>query len=105
MPPTYELNEVKKLVRNGRYTVTRTAADTAAYDFGLSQSQIAQAVLALTLKDFYKTMPSELKPDRWQDVYKPLLSVGDRNIRAYVKVQIIAQHPGSLAIIISFKQA
>ena len=92
--PRHNLAEVKRLIREGRYIVTR-AAFSGASMLGLSLGDILDTVLALELRDFYKSMTSYRDHCVWMDVYQPRTSAGP----VYVKLTIEEN-----AVIISFKE-
>jgi motility quorum-sensing regulator/GCU-specific mRNA interferase toxin len=90
------LVRVKELIRQGSYRATRTALACAARDFGFVESgNLAECVLALEPKHFYKSMTAIHDNTLWQDVYHQ--PVGE--MLAYVKVQILSDN----TVIISFK--
>ena len=94
--PHYALSRVKALIRQGAYRATRTALQSAARDLGyIEASQLAECVLGLDAKDFYKSMTTHNDATLWQDVYHPLLE----ETPAYVKVQIV----DDTTVVISFK--
>jgi len=94
--PHYALSRIKALIREGSYRVTQTALRCAVRDFGyIEASQLAECVLALDMKDFYKSMTTHHDATLWQDVYRPLIE----KTRAYVKVQIV----DDTTVVISFK--
>ena len=103
MPATYDLQLVKKLIQEGRYTITQTAANTAKQDFGLDAMQIVEKIKSLRSSEFYKTMPSEQKPGMWQDVYRQRITLDKKQVYAYVKLQINQFSNGQMAVIISYK--
>lgn len=92
----YPLSRVCALIQQGSYRVTRKALQCAAHDFGFVKcDQLAQSVLGLKVKDFYKSMTTLHDSTLWQDVYRPLVA----GKPAYVKVQIVEDE----AVVISFK--
>jgi motility quorum-sensing regulator / GCU-specific mRNA interferase toxin len=94
--PHYVLARVKALIRQNAYRVTRTASRCAVRDFGYIQaSQLAECVLKLKAKDFYKSMTTFHDPTLWQDVYHPVVE----EIPAYLKIQIV----DDTTVVISFK--
>lgn len=94
--PQYALSRVKTLVRQNAYRVTATALRCATRDFGfIEASQLAESVLTLEVKDFYKSMTTIEDPKLWQDVYRPRIAA----MPAYVKVQIV----DDTTVVISFK--
>ena len=92
----YALARVKALILEGAYQVTRTALRCAARDFGYVEAlQLADCVLALEVRDFYKWMTTLHDSMLWQDVYHPTIE----GTPAYVKIQIA----DDTTIVISFK--
>jgi len=92
--PTYSLESIKTLIREGSSRITRTALlDASIHD--LTEVDIKNAVLLLNPNDFYKSMRSEKNELIWQDVYHKIY----RDITWYIKVQLVEK-----AIIISFKE-
>jgi len=96
--PTYDLEEVQRLVGQGPIscTVSQTALLNAD-DLGLGYGDVIEAVLLLSPAEFYKTMESERVPGSWQDVYRSSYA----GLRLYIKVQINAR---GLAVVIQFKE-
>jgi len=87
---------VKALIHEGAYRVTRTALRCATRDFGFVEtSQLADCVLGLDVRDFYKSMTTLHDSTLWQDVYRPNIE----GTPAYVKVQIA----DDTTVVISFK--
>ena len=99
--PTYDLGELRALVRAGKFRVTGTAMD-AASSLSFDEEDVRDCVLQLAASDFFKTMPSHHKAGLHQDVYRPMYA----GVRLYVKVQIIHLHPtrNEMAVVISFKR-
>ena len=94
--PHYTLSRVKSLIQEGAYRVTRTALRCATRDFGyVEASQLADCVLGLQVKDFYKSMTTLHNSTLWQDVYHPRIE----RTPAYVKIQIV----DDTTVVISFK--
>ena len=62
---------------------------------GFDFDGIVRVVMALTLKDFYKSMTSLANPKVWQDVYRPSTLFGD----VYLKLTVIDD-----VLIVSFKE-
>lgn len=73
------------------------SATEGAEFLGMDEQDVVDVVAALTAGDFEKSMPSNVEPAIWQDVYKPV--VGE--IELYVKFTVDAQ--GEL-LLISFKR-
>lgn len=96
--PTYDLEEVQRLVGQG--SISRFISDAAREGAGsldLGESLIVEAILMLSPSNFYKTMESERMPGLWQDVYH--LTYREKDL--YIKVQIDAH---GRAVVISFKK-
>lgn len=94
--PQYALPRVKALIQEGAYRVTRTALRCATRDFGYAEaSRLADCVLGLQAKDFYKSMTTLHDVKLWQDVYYPKIE----GTPAYVKIQIV----DDTTVVISFK--
>lgn len=83
--PTYDLEEVQRLVGQGPITrqITLAAAE-GAVALGLSEEALVAAVLSLTSAHFYKSMEAEQRPGLWQDVYH----LPHGGVVLYLKVQI-----------------
>lgn len=75
-----------------RSTVTALAGGAA---LGFDFDGIVGVVLALTKKDFYKSMTTHADHRRWQDVYRPLTSAGE----VYLKLMVTDD-----VLIVSFKE-
>jgi hypothetical protein len=96
--PHYDLKELQDLVKNGNWIIPRSQFKEAT-QHGFSRTNIEDIVLSLTHEDFYKTMPAEKHPGKWQDVYKPI-----RNFtKVYVKLQ--KTYDDKKCVVISFKKA
>jgi motility quorum-sensing regulator / GCU-specific mRNA interferase toxin len=74
--PHCELSIVKAMLQAGIVRIT-TSALAGADALGLDFDQIVNIVMALTLKDFYKSITSHNKHREWQDVYRPTTYVGE----------------------------
>lgn len=90
------LETVKKLVNDGNWEITQTAAANAWFDFGFLKADIHDVLLNLNTHDFYKSMTSYDDASIWQDVYRPVI----KGIMAYVKVNILDDQ----TIVIQFKR-
>lgn len=62
----------------------------------MEKQAVADVIASLTARDFDKSMPSEVNPSIWQDVYKPIVAGHE----LYVKVTVDAR---SELLLISFK--
>ncbi|MCE9499204.1 MAG: type II toxin-antitoxin system MqsR family toxin [Leptospira sp.] len=54
----YTLNRIKKLIRENRYSITKSALKTAVQDFSFLEEDILNEILVLENDDFYKSMTS-----------------------------------------------
>ncbi len=99
--PHYDLEELKRLVRQGRWIVTKTA-EKDAVTLGFSRAEIKEVILGLRRGDFYKSMTSIYNHSLWQDVYKPRINLPDKeeSLELYVKLQ---KSFDEKCVIISFK--
>lgn len=93
---TYQLADIKALVRSGRYYVTLSARQDALA-IGFDYQAIRDCVLALDGGNFYKSMASERVPGLWQDVYRIYYG----GVGVYLKLQICFIGE---AVVISFKE-
>jgi motility quorum-sensing regulator/GCU-specific mRNA interferase toxin len=95
--PRYALKAVKAaFAAVGRMNRTMTAA-AGAEELGMDDQAVVDVVAGLTIRDFDKSMRSEINPAIWQDVYK---SIVDRR-ELYVKFTLDTR--GEL-LLISFKE-
>ena len=92
--PHCKLSSVRALIRTGKVRTTFSArAGGAALGFDLSG--VLEVVMALTAKDFYKSMTTHADHRIWQDVYRPLTTAG----AVYLKLTVIED-----LLIVSFKE-
>ncbi len=85
--PHYKLSEVQVLVADSAsqpFTVTALRNGLA---LGLTEPEMRQVVLKLSLRDFYKAMISYADHQIWQDVYHGMTEDG---IAVYVKISGLA---------------
>jgi motility quorum-sensing regulator/GCU-specific mRNA interferase toxin len=75
---------------------TVTAA-SGADELGMDEQAVVDIIAGLTARDFEKSMPADINPAIWQDVYKP--TVEGREL--YVKFALDTR--GEL-LLISFKE-
>lgn len=73
-----------------------TAAN-GSEDLGVDEQTVVDVIATLTVRDFDKSMPSDVSPAIWQDVYKPAFEGRE----LYVKFTLDTQ--GEL-LLISFKE-
>lgn len=96
--PTYLLHDIQRLAKTGSCTLTITAQRTADA-LGFSQSEVADVLMILESRDFYKSVSEYHNHQVWQDVYKR--TVGDTKL--YIKVKVI-KRGGQLLLVMSFKE-
>ncbi len=92
--PHCKLAVVKVMLEAGKVRATLSALEGAAA-LGLDFSGVMDVVMALTPKDFYKSMTSYSDYRVWQDVYRPMTQVGE----IYLKLIVIDD-----VLIVSFKE-
>ena len=73
------------------------SATEGAEDLDMDDKAVVEVIAGLMSGDFEKSMPSNVNPEIWQDVYKPIVD----GIELYVKSTVDAQ--GEL-LLISFKR-
>jgi len=92
--PHCKLVVVKTLVAAGKVRATVSALAGGAA-LGFSFEEIVAVVVALTMRDFYKSMTTHADHRIWQDVYRPKTSAGE----TYLKLTVIDD-----VLIVSFKE-
>ncbi|MEI2418147.1 type II toxin-antitoxin system MqsR family toxin [Orrella sp. JC864] len=92
--PHCPLQSVKALVQAGRIQATVSALSGAAA-LGLDFPAMVDVVMALTLRDFHKSMTTYANHRVWQDVYRPDTVAGP----VYLKLTVIDD-----VLIVSFKE-
>ena len=90
----FRLDSIHTLVSANQFALTHSARS------GMSRLQcdrndLKQVLLALTRKDFYKSMTSHADHRLWQDVYRPQSRFG----HLYIKLTVVEK-----LLIISFKE-
>lgn len=96
--PTYDLEEIQRLVGQGPLSsVITTAARDGASAVRMTDEHVVDAVLALKRANFYKTMESVERPGLWQDVYH----LEYRNTWLYIKLQLLRD---GRAVVVQFKR-
>jgi motility quorum-sensing regulator / GCU-specific mRNA interferase toxin len=92
--PHRKLAVVKDLIVAGKVRTTVSAlAGGAALGFGFDE--IIGVVVALTPRDFYKSMTTNADHRIWQDVYRPKTPAGE----VYLKLTVLDD-----VLIVSFKE-
>jgi motility quorum-sensing regulator/GCU-specific mRNA interferase toxin len=92
--PHRKLSMVKVLVEAGKVRATFTAL-TGGAALGLDFEGMIGVVMALTPRDFHKSMTTHTDHRIWQDVYRPATEVGE----IYLKLTVIDD-----VLIVSFKE-
>ncbi len=93
--PRYDLALIKGLIKDGSWSATVTAMDTAV-ELGFDEEDVCDCIVNhLEETHFYKTMESEKKPGLMQDVYR----ITYQNERLYIKLQVVVN-----AVVVSFKE-
>ena len=92
--PHCPLSIVKRLIQEGKVRSTFSALASAAV-LGLDFEGMIGVVLALTARDFYKSMTTHADHRMWQDVYRPNTQAGE----VYLKITVIDD-----VLIVSFKE-
>jgi len=92
--PHCQLSVVKALIGEGEVRSTFSALAGGA-SLGLDFQGILAVVLALTPKDFYKSMTTHADHRIWQDVYRPTTPAGE----VYLKLTVVDD-----VLIVSFKE-
>jgi motility quorum-sensing regulator/GCU-specific mRNA interferase toxin len=92
--PHCQLSIVKTLIRNGKIRSTVSAL-TGAATLGFDFDGMIAVVLALTPKDFHKSMTTHADHTIWQEVYRPTTKAGE----VYLKLTVISD-----VLIVSFKE-
>jgi motility quorum-sensing regulator/GCU-specific mRNA interferase toxin len=92
--PHYNFSTVRQLIQDGKVHSTYSALAGAAA-LGLNFEGVLAVVLALTPKDFYKSMTTHADHTLWQDVYRPTTEAGKIYLKLTVAVELL---------IVSFKE-
>ena len=95
--PAYSKNQLRDLLQNDHYLVSKGAKKTALDDFGWRDRDIKKAILALRKKDFHKTTENWDNPSIKVDYYRAKGLMGE-NVYTHFHVE-----DGEL-IISSFKE-
>jgi len=92
--PHCKLSVVKTMISAGKVRTTRTAREGATA-LGFDFDGMLTVVMALTQADFYKSMTTHADHRVWQDVYRPMTSIGE----VYLKLTVVDD-----VLIVSFKE-
>jgi len=92
--PHCKLSVVKAMIQAGKVQITLSALAGGAA-LGFDADGIVGVVMALTPKDFYKSMTTLADHRIWQDVYRPATSAGE----VYLKLTAVDD-----VLVVSFKE-
>lgn len=92
--PHCQLSVIRKLIQDGKVRSTFSALAGGAA-LGFDFDGMVSVVMALTPKDFYKSMTTYADHRVWQDVYRPTTKAGE----VYLKLTVIDD-----VLIVSFKE-
>ena len=92
--PHCKLSVVKAMIRAGKVRITLSAL-TGGAGLGFDAEGIIGVIMALTTKEFHKSMTTHADHRIWQDVYRPVTSAGE----VYLKLTVIDE-----VLIVSFKE-
>ncbi len=92
--PSYTLEGVHTLIRQGKVLITLTAVRTAV-DLGYDTDGMLEVMLELTMDDFSKSTTSFNNHKEWQDVYKPFAD----GLDLYIKFKVVDD-----VVVLSFKE-
>lgn len=82
--PHCKLDVVRSLIREGRVRKT-AAALLGAAALGIDEMEMVAIVLALSKRDFCKSMTTHNDHRIWQDVYRPVTRYGE----LYLKLTVL----------------
>jgi motility quorum-sensing regulator/GCU-specific mRNA interferase toxin len=71
--PQYQLKAVTAAFADPTRINRTMSATDGAEDLGMDEQAVVDVIGHLTVHDFDKSMPSEIEPAIWQDVYKPVI--------------------------------
>ena len=92
--PHCKLLVVKAMIQAGKVRTTLSALAGGAA-LGFDVVEIVGVAMALTAKDFVKSMTTHADHKVWQDVYRPVTKAGD----VYLKLTVVED-----VLIVSFKE-
>ena len=92
--PHYKLSAIKVLIEAGKVRSTMSALAGGAA-MGFDYVGIISVIMALSQKDFYKSMTTHADHKVWQDVYRPTTQAGE----IYLKLTVVDD-----LLIVSFKE-
>jgi motility quorum-sensing regulator/GCU-specific mRNA interferase toxin len=77
----YPLRTIKAAFADSTHMNRTMSAANGADALGMNDQAVVDVIIGLSARDFEKSMPSEIDPMIWQDVYKPTI----RGVELYVK--------------------
>jgi motility quorum-sensing regulator/GCU-specific mRNA interferase toxin len=92
--PHCPLPVIRSMTKEGKVRATISAV-ASAYALGFDFDEMVSVVMALTSKDFYKSMTTLADHKVWQDVYRPVTKAGE----IYLKLMVVDD-----VLIVSFKE-
>ena len=88
--PHYSLSVVQAVVASPASRPFTVTALRGGLELGLSEPEMRQVVLALSHREFYKSMTTHADHKEWQDVYHGKTEDG---IEVYIKITAYADRP------------
>jgi hypothetical protein len=95
--PHYPLKAIKAAFSDAARLNRTKSADKGAEDLEMDEQDVVDVIADLASRDFDKSMPSDINPAIWQDVYKTIID----HRELYVKFTL--DKHGDL-LLISFKE-
>lgn len=95
--PHYPLKRIKAAFADPARMNRTMSAAAGAEALGMDEHAVVDVIARLEVRDFHKSMRSELDPSLWQDVYRPFVEGSE----LYVKFTLDMQ--GQL-LLLSFKE-
>ena len=92
--PHCKLSVIKAMIQTGKVRITQSALAGGAA-LGFDADDIVGVVMALTPRDFYRSMSTHSDHQIWQDVYRPATSAG----KVYLKLTVVDE-----VFVVSFKE-
>jgi motility quorum-sensing regulator / GCU-specific mRNA interferase toxin len=71
--PHYPLKTIKAAFADATRMNRTMSAAHGGEDLGMDEQPVVDVIAGLTARDFDKSMPSDINPAIWQDVYKPAI--------------------------------
>lgn len=86
----YNLSEIQAVVASPTSRPFTATALRGGLELGLSEPEMRQVVLALSRREFYKSMTTHADHKEWQDVYH---GVTEDEIEVYIKITAYTDRP------------